>query len=72
MIAYGSEQELRQALHDLCQPLTRMQWRLELGRRGGEAELRDAIEGALADSHELNEWVRHIRTMIEEAEGRAA
>jgi hypothetical protein len=63
---------IRQDLHDLSQPLTRLQWRLEIGRRGGEAELREAIEGALADSLELAEWVHRIRVRIEEAERTAA
>ena len=63
---------LRQQLHDLSQPLTRLQWRLELGRRGTEAELRETIEGALADSLELIEWVHRIRVRIEEAERTAA
>jgi hypothetical protein len=63
---------IRQDLHDLSQPLTRLQWRLELGRRGTEAELRDTIEGALADSLELMEWVHRIRVRIEEAERAAA
>jgi hypothetical protein len=49
-----------------------LQWRLELGRRGGEAELRQTIEGALADSMELIEWVHRIRVRIEEAERTAA
>jgi len=70
--AAGKRTALRQHLHDLSQPLTRLQWRLELGRRGGEAELREAIEGALADSQELIEWVRRLRTRIEEAERTAA
>jgi hypothetical protein len=64
--------KLRQDLHDLSQPLTRLQWRLELGRRGGEAELRETIEGALADSMELIEWVHRIRVTIEEVERTAA
>ncbi|HEY4010408.1 MAG TPA: hypothetical protein VGM11_09680 [Acidobacteriaceae bacterium] len=63
---------LRQQLHDLCQPLTRLQWRLELARRGRELELREAIEGALADSQELIECVRRIRNRMEEIEERAA
>jgi hypothetical protein len=63
---------IRQDLHDLSQPLTRLQWRLELGRRGSEAELRETIEGALADCLELIEWVHRIRVRIEEAEERAA
>jgi hypothetical protein len=63
-----------QDLHDLSQPLTRLQWRLELGRRGSEseAELRETIEGALADCLELIEWVHRIRVRIEEAERTAA
>jgi hypothetical protein len=63
---------LRQDLHDLSQPLTRLQWRLELGRRGGEAELRETVKAALADSLELMEWVHRIRVRIEEAERTAA
>lgn len=59
---------LRQDLHDLSQPLTRLQWRLEIGRRGGESELRESVEGALADSRELMEWVRRIRARIEQQE----
>lgn len=64
---------LRQDLHDLSQPLTRLQWRLELGRRGGNVnELRETVEGALADSLELMEWMRRIRIRIEAAEETAA
>jgi len=66
------ERTVRQDLHDLSQPLTRLQWRLELGRRGGEAELRETIEGALSDALELIEWVHRIRVRIEEAERTAA
>lgn len=61
--------ELRQDLHDFSQPLTRLQWGLELGRRSHDAdELRETIEAALADSRELMEWVRRIRTRIEAEE----
>ena len=70
--AAGKRTALQQDLHDLSQPLTRLQWRLELGRRGGEAELRETIEGALADSLELIEWVHRIRVRIEESERTAA
>ncbi len=68
----GKRSALRQDLHDLSQPLTRLQWRLELGLRCGDADLRETIEGALADSLEVIEWVHRIRVRIEEAEGRAA
>ena len=70
--AAGKRSPIRQDLHDLSQPLTRLLWRLELGRRGGEAELRETIEGALADSLELIEWVHRIRVTIEETERTAA
>ena len=61
---------LREDLHDLCQPLTRLQWRLELGRRAGNVdELQETVEGAIADSLELIEWIRRIRIRIE-AQGR--
>jgi len=70
--AVNSGSTLRQDLHDLSQPLTRLQWRLELGLRGADTELRETVEGALADSLELIEWVHRIRVRIEEAEGRAA
>lgn len=57
---------LRQHLHDLCQPLTRLQWRLGLGQHSSEPdELRDTIQGALADSNELIECIRRIRASIE-------
>lgn len=57
---------LRQHLHDLCQPLTRLQWRLELGQHSREPDdLRDTIHGALADSNELIECIRRIRASIE-------
>jgi hypothetical protein len=68
---------LRRDLHDLCQPLTRLQWRLELGRYSDHPdELRETIESAVADSLELMECVRRIRATIETAtttaRGRAA
>jgi hypothetical protein len=75
MIAATQHQDLkttlRQDLHDLSQPLTRLQWRLELGRGSGEAELRETVEGALADTRELMEWVRRIQTRIEHQEATA-
>lgn len=59
---------LRQDLHGLSQPLTRLQWRLELGQRGGESELRETVEGALTDALELMQWLRRIRSRIEQQE----
>ncbi len=62
---------LRQDLHELSQPLTRLQWRLELGRQGGESDLRETVEGALADTRELMQWVRRIRSTMEHEEATA-
>jgi len=68
---------IRQQLHDLSQSLTRLQWRLELGRRSEDSdELRQTIERALADSKELVAWLQGFRAAIEaqtgQAQGRAA
>lgn len=57
---------LGQNLHDLSQPLTRLQWRLELARiTGDDAELRDTLTAALGDVGELIEQVRRIRAKTE-------
>jgi hypothetical protein len=66
--AAGQAPSLRQELHQLCQPLTRLQWRLELSRCGSERELEQAIEDALADVQELTECVRRLRTRMEETD----
>jgi DnaJ-domain-containing protein 1 len=68
---------VRQHLHDLSQPLTRLQWRLELAQQGSETELRETLRAALAETAEVMEYVRRIRSCIEhagieEAQGRAA
>ncbi len=68
---------LRQDLHDLAQPLTRLQWRLELGQHSADPDdLRETIHGALADSLDLIECIRRIRATIDtqtnEAQERAA
>lgn len=53
---------LGQDLHDLSQPLTRLQWRLELARiTGDDAELHDTLTAALEDVGELIERVRQMR-----------
>jgi hypothetical protein len=58
---------LEQDMHDLSQPLTRLQWRLELAKlTGDDAELRDTLAAALQDVGELMERVRAIRTKTDE------
>ena len=54
--------ELDKELHDLCQPLTVLQCRLEYGLMcGGEAELKDAVEGGLKDTNRMFERIREMR-----------
>lgn len=58
----GTDDAARQALHQLCQPLTRLQWRLEVGHRlGDEATLRETVEESLEDARELSRLVHHLR-----------
>jgi signal transduction histidine kinase len=58
---------LGQDLHDLSQPLTRLQWRLELAKlTEDDAELRDTLTAALEDVGELIERVRQVRTRADE------
>jgi signal transduction histidine kinase len=64
--------DLRQDLHDLSQPLTRLQWRLELAKlTGDDAELRETIAAALVDVGELIERVRQIRSRDDAQQERA-
>ena len=61
----GTVENWRHELHELCQPLTRLQWRLEIGRRAGdEATLRETVEGSLDDAREMTEWVRRVRAQL--------
>jgi hypothetical protein len=58
----------RKELHDLSQPLTRLQWRLEIGQRSEDsAALRETVEGSLEDVKDLIEMVRHMRSQLSEA-----
>lgn len=55
----------RHELHELCQPLTRLQWRLEIGRQAGdEAALRETVDGGLEDAREIAAWVGRMRAML--------
>jgi signal transduction histidine kinase len=58
---------LEQEMHDLSQPLTRLQWRLELAKlTGDDAELRDTLAAALQDVGELMERVRQLRAKADD------
>lgn len=57
--------ELERELHDLCQPLTALQCRLELGKViGGEAALLEAADGALEDSARVFAGVARMRERL--------
>jgi hypothetical protein len=59
----------RHELHELCQPLTRLQWRLEIGRHAGdEAALREIVDGGLEDAREMAAWVGRMRAMLARVE----
>ncbi len=58
-------QELERELHDLCQPVTSLQCRLELGKLyGGEEALIEAADGALEDTVRIFVAVEKIRARL--------
>jgi ribosomal protein L29 len=60
-----SLEELDQALHELCQPLTALQCRLELGRViGDRSSLQEAIDGGLEEAKRVCVIVARIRTWL--------
>ena len=57
--------ELERELHDLCQPVTSLQCRLELGKIcGDQASLVEATEGALDDTVRIFEAVMRLRERL--------
>jgi signal transduction histidine kinase len=59
----AKDMNLKQELHDLSQPLTRLQWRLELAKlTEDDVELGEMIAAALMDVGELIERVRQMRS----------
>lgn len=56
---------LERELHDLCQPVTSLQCRLELGRMtGGEEALLEAVDGALEDSARVFAAIARMRERL--------
>lgn len=56
-------------LHDLCQPLTALQCRLEMSRRLGHADaFEDAIHGGLEDTRRMFEIIAAMRQRLLEIE----
>ena len=57
--------EISIGLHDLCQPLTALQCRLELGKMDATAEgMEAAIADALAECARLNDMVRAMQDRV--------
>lgn len=56
---------MEEELHDLCQPLTALQFRLEVGRLEGGAEaLYAAVEDALKETLRMVDTVQRMRERI--------
>ena len=62
---HASLEELEKELHDLCQPLTALQCRLELGQMcADEQSLMEAVEGALVETERLFQSVEAMRSRL--------
>jgi hypothetical protein len=58
-------EQLHEELHDICQPLTSLQCRLEVSRLiGGEQALGEAVMGALEDTRRMFELVGRMRQRL--------
>jgi len=63
--------EMERELHDLCQPLTKLQCGLELGQMcGDEASLMEAVEGALVETATLFQGIGVMRERLVREMGR--
>ncbi len=52
-------------LHDLCQPLTALQCRLEMGRMLGQpGSLEEAVDGSLEETRRMFEVIARIRQRL--------
>lgn len=57
--------EIEEELHDLCQPLTVLRCRLDVGKSDGSPQgLRDAVDGALDETTRLMESIRRMRERV--------
>lgn len=62
-------QRLHADLHDLCQPLTALQCRLEIGKMmGQEKALREAVEGALVETQRMFAAIARVRESLRRTE----
>jgi hypothetical protein len=61
----GIWQGMERELHDLCQPLTALQCRLELGQMIGDQEaLLEAVEGAMLETERMFAAIAHMREKL--------
>ena len=66
----GGIEQMSEALHALCQPLTTLQCRLELaGIVGTDAAYREAVRLALVESQRLSEMLIAMRGLVQEVQG---
>ena len=57
--------EVHADLHELCQPLTALQCRLEIGRMmGNEEALLEAVDGSLEETRRMFEVVDRMRQRL--------
>lgn len=62
-------EQLHMDLHDLCQPLTALQCRLEIGRMmGDDAAMRQAVDGGLDETQRIFAVVARMRTWLQQVE----
>ncbi|HEY5214182.1 MAG TPA: hypothetical protein VIJ38_14300 [Acidobacteriaceae bacterium] len=58
-------EQMHADLHDLCQPLTALQCRLEIGRmQGHESALQEAVDGALEETQRMFEVINQMRQRL--------
>ncbi len=59
-------EQMHADLHDLCQPLTALQCRLEIGRmQGHESALQEAVDGGLQESKRMFEVINQMRQRLQ-------
>jgi len=62
----GMLSELDRELHDLCQPLTTLQCRLEMAQMMGDLEpLKEAVDASVVEAHRIVDAVTRMRAMLE-------
>jgi hypothetical protein len=59
-------QQVNADLHDLCQPLTALQCRLEIGKTlGYESALQEAVNGSLCETKRIFNVIAHMRRRLQ-------